>query len=139
MSLIAFLFARYGRVALAAACLIGLALPASAQSLNATPNAPRTPAPAAAQSGAPGAAQTPAAAQPAGPPVRQIIVQGTQRIEPGTVLSYLAIHEGDAYDEVVVDRSLKTLFATGLFADVKFNWDGRRSPSTSSRIRSSTR
>jgi len=124
MSLIAFLFARYGRVALAAACLIGLALPASAQSLNATPNAPRTPAPAAAQSGAPGAAQTPAAAQPAGPPVRQIIVQGTQRIEPGTVLSYLAIHEGDAYDEVVVDRSLKTLFATGLFADVKFNWDG---------------
>ena len=29
-----------------------------------------------------------------------------------------------AYDEQAVDRSLKTLFATGLFADVKFNWNG---------------
>jgi outer membrane protein insertion porin family len=107
MSLIAFLFARYGRVALAAACLAILALPASAQALNPTPST------------------TPAAApQPVGPPVHQIVVQGTQRIEPGTVLSYLTIHEGDPYDEVVVDRSLKTLFATGLFADVKFNWDG---------------
>ena len=108
MSLIAFLFARYGRAALAAACLVALAAPASAQALNPTPST----APA-------------AATQPAGPPVRQIVVQGTQRIESGTVLSYLTIHEGDPFDEEVVDRSVKTLFATGLFADVTTAWDGQ--------------
>jgi outer membrane protein insertion porin family len=121
MSLIAFLFARYGRAALAAACLaIFAASPAMAQALNPTPARHGAATPAA---GAPG--ESPAPQPPAGPPVRQIVVQGTQRIEPGTVLSYLQIHQGDPYDEVVVDRSLKTLFATGLFADVKFNWDGQ--------------
>jgi outer membrane protein insertion porin family len=112
MSLIAFLFARHGRAALAVAtsiAMLGGVKPASAQ----------------AQSPQPQAAQPEAPAQPAGPPVRQIVVKGTQRIEPGTVLSYLQIHEGDAYDEVVVDRSLKTLFATGLFSDVKFGWDDK--------------
>jgi outer membrane protein insertion porin family len=122
MSLIAFIFARSGRAALAAACVaivVNAASPAGAQALSPTPA--QKPA---ADTAAP--AQAPAAApQPAGPPVRQIVVQGTQRIEPGTVLSYLQIHQGDPYDEEVVDRSLKTLFATGLFADVKFNWDGQ--------------
>jgi outer membrane protein insertion porin family len=56
--------------------------------------------------------------------VRDIQVRGTQRIETGTVLSYISIRPGDPYDEQVVDRSLKSLFATGLFADVKINWDG---------------
>lgn len=123
MSLIAFIFARSGRVALAAACLaaLGAVAPAAAQSLSPTPSAkPDANAPTATAQPAPAPA-----AQPAGPPVRQIVVQGTQRIEPGTVLSYLQIHQGDPYDEEVVDRSLKTLFATGLFADVKFNWDGQ--------------
>jgi len=122
MSLIAFIFARSGRAALAAACMavvVNAASPAGAQALSPTPA--QKPA---ADTAAP--AQAPAAApQPAGPPVRQIVVQGTQRIEPGTVLSYLQIRQGDPYDEEVVDRSLKTLFATGLFADVKFNWDGQ--------------
>ncbi len=67
---------------------------------------------------------TTAPATPVGPPIRQIVVQGTQRIETATVLSYISIREGDPYDEQAVDRSLKTLFATGLFADVKFRWDG---------------
>ncbi len=69
-------------------------------------------------------ASSPAAAAPTGAPIQQIVVKGTQRIEPSTVLSYLSIRQGEAYDEQNVDRSLKTLFATGLFADVKFNWDG---------------
>ena len=50
--------------------------------------------------------------------IREIIVDGTQRIEPGTVKSYLLIQEGDAFDAARIDRSLKSLFATGLFADV---------------------
>ena len=50
--------------------------------------------------------------------IQEIIVDGTQRIEPGTVKSYLLIQEGDVFDAARIDRSLKSLFATGLFADV---------------------
>jgi outer membrane protein insertion porin family len=64
------------------------------------------------------------AVQAAGPVIQQVVVRGTQRIEAGTVMSYLSLHQGDNYDEQAADRSLKTLFATGLFSDVKFNWDG---------------
>ncbi|MBU6471952.1 MAG: outer membrane protein assembly factor BamA [Alphaproteobacteria bacterium] len=61
---------------------------------------------------------------PQEPPIQQIMVRGTQRIEPATVLSYISVHVGQPYDEQAVDRSLKTLFATGLFSDVKFGWNG---------------
>jgi outer membrane protein insertion porin family len=56
--------------------------------------------------------------------IREIRVEGTQRIEPETVRSYLAIQPGDPYDAERVDRSLKSLFATGLFADVTLRRDG---------------
>ncbi|HXZ69163.1 MAG TPA: POTRA domain-containing protein, partial [Alphaproteobacteria bacterium] len=55
--------------------------------------------------------------QPGGP-IHQIRVVGTQRIEPETVLSYLAVQPGDPFDPVTADLSLKRLWATGLFADV---------------------
>ncbi|HEY2034120.1 MAG TPA: outer membrane protein assembly factor BamA [Rhizomicrobium sp.] len=63
--------------------------------------------------------------QAPGPIIKNIVVRGTQRIEAATVMSYLSVHQGDNYDEQQVDTSLKTLFATGLFADVKFGWDGQ--------------
>ena len=50
--------------------------------------------------------------------IREIIVEGAQRIEPNTVRSYLLVRAGDAFDATRIDRSLKSLFATGLFADV---------------------
>lgn len=50
--------------------------------------------------------------------VRQIVVEGNQRIEPDTVKSYMAVQEGGVFNEQLIDLSLKTLFATGLFADV---------------------
>jgi len=56
--------------------------------------------------------------------VKQIIIEGSERVEPGTVKSYLLIREGDAYDAQRVDRSLKSLFKTGLFADVSIHRDG---------------
>jgi len=56
--------------------------------------------------------------------IQQIVVEGTERIEPGTVKSYLLIREGDPYDLQRVDRSLKSLFATGLFADVSIRRQG---------------
>ena len=50
--------------------------------------------------------------------IRQIRVTGTERIEPTTVLSYLDIKIGDRMTQDTLDRGLKSLFATGLFADV---------------------
>src|SRR5690349_15327959 len=57
-------------------------------------------------------------------PIQRIVVQGNQRIEPATVISYLLIHPGDTFDPERVDLSLKTLFATGLFADVQIEQRG---------------
>ncbi len=51
-------------------------------------------------------------------------IEGIQRIEPETVRSYLLLQPGDAWDAERVDRSLKALFATGLFADVKLIREG---------------
>ncbi|HXS08284.1 MAG TPA: outer membrane protein assembly factor BamA [Rhizomicrobium sp.] len=64
-------------------------------------------------------------AQPQAPAriIQHITVQGTQRVEPGTVLTYVNIHEGDAYDPANVDLALKALFGTGLFSDVKINFN----------------
>ncbi len=56
--------------------------------------------------------------------ISDVRVQGTQRIETETVRSYLLIQAGDPWDPERVDRSLKALFATGLFADVKLDREG---------------
>lgn len=66
---------------------------------------------------------SPAMAQQSGV-VQQIVVQGAQRVEVETVKSYMAIAEGDPYSAERVDRSLKTLFNTGLFADVSIRQEG---------------
>lgn len=50
--------------------------------------------------------------------IRSIQVQGNQRVEANTVASYLLIGPGDPYSEERIDLSIKTLYATGLFADV---------------------
>ncbi len=56
--------------------------------------------------------------------IREIRVVGNRRVEPETVRSYLQFSVGDAYDAGKVDRSLKALFQTGLFADVRIDRDG---------------
>ncbi|HWA00842.1 MAG TPA: outer membrane protein assembly factor BamA [Caulobacterales bacterium] len=81
------------------------------------------PTPRATPPGAPGAAANNAApaanaAQPS-TAIRRIVVEGNQRIEPSTITSYLLVHPGDTFDPARIDLSLKTLFATGLFADVQ--------------------
>lgn len=53
-----------------------------------------------------------------------IAVEGTQRVEAETVRSYLLVREGDPFDPIRIDRSLKSLFATGLFADVSLSQEG---------------
>jgi outer membrane protein insertion porin family len=56
--------------------------------------------------------------------IQKIEVQGTQRIEPATVMTYLPIRVGDPFDPVLADRALRALFATGLFADVVLRRSG---------------
>ena len=65
-----------------------------------------------------------AAAAAAGDRIGDIRIEGIQRIEPETVRSYLLLQPGDPWDPERVDRSLKALFATGLFADVKLTRQG---------------
>ena len=70
----------------------------------------------------------PVASRPAPPAnlgtISDIRIEGLQRIEPETVRSYLLLQKGDSWDPDRVDASLKALFATGLFADVKLDRDG---------------
>jgi len=55
---------------------------------------------------------------PEAPVIQAIAVRGNQRIEPDTIASYLVVQPGDRADEQLLDIGLKTLFNTGLFADV---------------------
>ena len=69
---------------------------------------------------------TPADAQSilSGGIIEEIRVEGTQRIDPTTVRSYMRVNPGESFDPVRIDSSLKSLFATGLFADVTLRRDG---------------
>ncbi|HVY99359.1 MAG TPA: outer membrane protein assembly factor BamA [Dongiaceae bacterium] len=59
-----------------------------------------------------------------GEPIQQVVIEGNQRIEADTIRSYMEINPGDPFDAAKVDKALKNLFATGLFADVNFRRDG---------------
>jgi len=56
--------------------------------------------------------------------IERISVVGNERIEASTVATYLTVHTGDPFDPQTIDISLKTLFATGLFADVVMERSG---------------
>ena len=56
--------------------------------------------------------------------IQNIRVEGSKRVEPETVRSYLTFTAGDTYNPAQIDESLKTLFATGLFQDVRIRRDG---------------
>jgi len=68
------------------------------------------------------------ARQPAPSPVAGTIaaikVEGNERIEAGTIQSYMLVRPGGAFDPQEMDRSLKTLYATGLFSDVTLRREG---------------
>ena len=59
-------------------------------------------------------------------PIQSIDVRGNQRIEADTVRSYMLLQPGDPFDADRLDRSLKSLFATGLFKDVQVRREGSR-------------
>lgn len=55
--------------------------------------------------------------------ISEIRVDGAQRIDPATVLTYLDLHPGDTVTQTDLDNSLKGLFSTGLFADIVLRLD----------------
>jgi outer membrane protein insertion porin family len=50
--------------------------------------------------------------------IQSIAVEGNQRIEQGTILSYIGIKPGDMYDPIKVDAAIAALYETKLFDDV---------------------
>ena len=57
-------------------------------------------------------------------PISFIRVEGTFRIEPETVRTYMVVRVGQNYDTAAVDRSVKTLFSSGFFSDVTIRREG---------------
>ena len=57
-------------------------------------------------------------------PIARVLVTGNQRVETRTIQAYLLVAPGDAFDPERIDLSVKTLFATQLFADVLIERDG---------------
>jgi outer membrane protein insertion porin family len=56
--------------------------------------------------------------------IREIRIEGNQRIEAESIASYLTLKPGDMFDTPRMDKSLKALFDTGLFADVTLRREG---------------
>lgn len=130
-----------------AVLMTGAAAPAWAQ---AQPSAPSTDTvqiqmPAAAQAPQPGstagsiqigtptiaaAPAQPAAADPGAPiatqgvSITRILVEGNERIETDTILSYLPIRAGETATSERVDLAYETLFRTNLFSDVNIEVRG---------------
>jgi len=71
------------------------------------------------------AVDAPASAQSEGA-IETIVVRGNQRIEATTVRSYLTVNTGDPFNEDELDQSLKNLYASSFFEDVKLRRDGDR-------------
>jgi outer membrane protein insertion porin family len=64
------------------------------------------------------------AAEQGSPVIRQIVVAGAERVEATTVGSYLSLRVGDNFTPDAADASIKSLFATGLFADARLDMQG---------------
>jgi outer membrane protein insertion porin family len=56
--------------------------------------------------------------------VRDIRLEGIQRVEAGTVFSYLPVKVGETMTEEKAAQAIRSLFATGLFRDVRVEVEG---------------
>ena len=56
--------------------------------------------------------------------VQDIRIEGLQRIEPGTVFSYLPIKRGDTFTDDKASEAIRALYATGFFSDVRIATEG---------------
>jgi outer membrane protein insertion porin family len=95
--------------------LAGVAAPAGAQQVP----APAPTLPAAPAAGAPPAA-APASSASQSRAIKSITVEGAQRLEPDTVLSYTTrLRVGTNYTRATLDDALRELYASELFSDVQ--------------------
>jgi len=56
--------------------------------------------------------------------VRDIRIEGLQRISEGTVFNYLPVNIGDSLSRDEIQEALRTVYATEFFNDVEFRRDG---------------
>ncbi len=56
--------------------------------------------------------------------VRDIRIEGLQRVEAGTVFASLPVRVGDSYDDLKGSAAIQALFALGLFTDVRIEASG---------------
>lgn len=57
--------------------------------------------------------------------VRDIRVEGIQRIEAGTVFSYLPVKIGETFNQEKASQAIRALFSTGFFRDVRIEVEGQ--------------
>lgn len=56
--------------------------------------------------------------------IKDIRIEGLQRVEPGTVFSYLPVQVGDTFTEEKGADAIKALYSTGFFRDVQIQAQG---------------
>jgi outer membrane protein insertion porin family len=56
--------------------------------------------------------------------VRDMRVEGLQRISEGTVFNYLPVNIGDTVDDVRIREAIRALYTQGLFDDIEMRRDG---------------
>ena len=56
--------------------------------------------------------------------VKDIRIEGLQRVEPGTVFSYLPVQVGETFNEEKGAEAIKALYSTGFFRDVQIQAQG---------------
>jgi outer membrane protein insertion porin family len=55
--------------------------------------------------------------------VRNIRVEGLQRIAEGTVFNYLPVNIGDRIDQGRIQEAIRAVYGTGFFRDVEIRWE----------------
>src|SRR5690606_25868939 len=53
--------------------------------------------------------------------VQDIRVEGLQRVDPGTVFTYLPVKVGEQFTEQQASEAIQRLYATGFFSDVQID------------------
>jgi outer membrane protein insertion porin family len=56
--------------------------------------------------------------------IKDIRIEGLQRVEPGTVFSYLPVQVGDTFTDEKSAEAIKALYSTGFFRDVQIQAQG---------------
>ncbi|WP_438263850.1 outer membrane protein assembly factor BamA [Asticcacaulis machinosus] len=81
-------------------------------------------APAVAQTAPVDPVQTQPVVAPSAIQIGRIRVEGNERIDSQTIISYLPVQVGQAATPLAIDQSVKTLFRTELFSDVQIVMNG---------------